>query len=815
MEYKPNEIEKNWQIKWSESGEFEPENDYSKKKKYILSMFPYPSGRIHMGHVRNYSIGDALARYYRKLGYNVLHPIGWDSFGMPAENAAIKNKTHPKKWTYENIDYMRNELSNLGLSFSKTREFATSDNEYTRFEQEFLIKMFETGLLYQKSQTVNWCEDCHTVLANEQVIEGCCWRCDNAIIQKEMPGYYIAITKYANELLEDMKLIEKGWPKKVLTMQDNWIGKSSGLEFDFELTEQSKYKLNNKFSSYSVFTTRAETVYGVSYSALAPEHEIVNYMIENNLLDSDTKTKILNMQKVLPKDRAAQEKEGVYLGIDVIHPLTKQTIPVWIANFVLVEYGSGAVMAVPAHDERDFEFATKYNLPIHEVIKPKKDILELPFTEAGIMLNSEEFNGMKSPKAKEAIINKFEELSLGKKTINYKLRDWGISRQRYWGAPIPFVHCEKCGVVPEKIENLPITLPDDVEITGAGNPLDIHPTWKKCKCPKCGEDANRETDTMDTFVQSSWYQFRYITDFKNSPESAFKKEDVEYWMSVDQYVGGIEHAILHLLYARFFSKALRDLGYSNVDEPFTNLLTQGMVLKDGFKMSKSKGNTVDPDELMKKYGADTARLFILFAAPPEKELEWNDNAVEGSYRFLNRLFLNSTKVENAKTMPKIDTSSLSKEEKLARKKVYEALKKSKDVYENTFAFNTLIAACMEALNELNKIDNQAIYTEGYWIILNILEPIVPHITHELSQTLFNKNNFEEISVDESALIEDEINMAVTVNGKKRAEISVAKDASKEEILEIAKEAVNTQISGKTIIKEIVVPNRLVNIVIKG
>ena len=815
MQYNANELEKKWQFKWNESGEFEPTDDYSKKKKYILSMFPYPSGRIHMGHVRNYSIGDALARYYRKLDYNVLHPIGWDSFGMPAENAAIKHKTHPKKWTYENIDYMRNELANLGLSFSKTREFATSDNEYTRFEQEFLIKMFETGLLYQKSQTVNWCEDCHTVLANEQVVDGCCWRCDNPIIQKEMPGYYIAITKYANELLEDMKIIEKGWPKKVLTMQENWIGKSSGLEFNFELTQESKTKLNNKFSTYSVFTTRAETVYGISYSALAPEHEIVNYMLENNLLDDETKQKILNMQKILPKDRASQEKEGVYLGLDVIHPLTKKIIPVWIANFVLVEYGSGAVMAVPAHDERDFEFATKYNLPIHEVIKPKKDILELPFTDSGIMINSEEFDGMKSPKAKESIIKKFEDLGIGKKTINYKLRDWGISRQRYWGAPIPFVHCEKCGVVPEKIENLPITLPDDVEITGAGNPLDSHPTWKNCKCPKCGADAVRETDTMDTFVQSSWYQFRYISDFKNNPNIAFKKEDVEYWMSVDQYVGGIEHAILHLLYARFFSKALRDLGYSNVDEPFQNLLTQGMVLKDGAKMSKSKGNTIDPDELMKKYGADTARLFILFAAPPEKELEWNDNAVEGSYRFLNRLFLNSEKVNQTDSMPKIDNSSLTKEEKSARKKVYEALQKSTEVYEKTFAFNTLIASCMEALNELNKIDNSDIYTEGYWIILNILEPIVPHITHELSQNLFNKNNFKKLTIDESALVEDEINMAVTINGKRRAEISVAKDISKEEILEIAKESVKSYLTEKTIIKEIVVPNRLVNIVVKG
>ncbi len=815
MQYNPSEIEKKWQKFWDENNSFEPLDDKNLKKKYILSMFPYPSGRIHMGHVRNYSIGDALARYYRKQGYNVLHPIGWDSFGMPAENAAIKHKLHPKKWTYENIDYMRNELKSLGLSFSKTREFATSDKEYTRFEQEFLIKMYEKGLLYQKSQTVNWCESCHTVLANEQVIEGCCWRCDNPIIQKEMPGYYIAITKYAQQLLDDMKELEKGWPKKVLTMQENWIGRSTGLEFRFDLSGESKVKLNNCFNGYDVFTTRADTIYGVTYSALAPEHEIVNYMINHNLLDEETKAKILKMQSVLPKDRAVAEKEGVYLGIDVIHPLTKEKIPVWVANFVLVEYGSGAVMAVPAHDERDFEFASKYNLEIKHVIEPKDGKLILPFTDKGFLVNSDEFTGMPSEIARDAIIKKFEELGIGKETINYKLRDWGISRQRYWGAPIPFIHCDKCGIVPEKIENLPVTLPEDVEITGEGNPLETHPTWKKCKCPKCGGDATRETDTMDTFVQSSWYQFRYVSDFHKYTDVPFRSEDEKYWMNVDQYVGGIEHAILHLLYARFFTKALRDLGYASVNEPFRNLLTQGMVLKDGSKMSKSKGNTVDPDELIKKYGADTARLFILFAAPPEKELEWNDKAVEGAFRFLNRLYTNSSKVNKCDEMPKIDTSSLSKEEKLARKKVYEALKKSYEVYEKTFAFNTLIAACMEALNELNKIDNSDIYSEGYWIITNILEPIVPHIANELSKNLFNQNNFAKIDIDEDALKDDEITMAVTVNGKKRAEISVAPNTDKEKLVEIAKEAVAKQIENKDIIKEIVVPNKLVNIVVKG
>jgi len=813
MKYNPQKIEKKWQDIWDKNNSFEPSDDKTKPKKYILSMFPYPSGRIHMGHVRNYSIGDALARYYRQRNYNVLHPIGWDSFGMPAENAAIKHKLHPKKWTYANIDYMRDELKSLGLSFSKNREFATSNPEYTKFEQEFLIKMYEKGLLYQKSQIVNWCETCHTVLANEQVIDGKCWRCDNYIIQKEMPGYYIAITKYAQQLLDDIEQLKGGWPNKVLTMQENWIGKSKGLEFKFELTDESRKKLNNKFENYQVFTTRPDTIYGVTYSALAPEHEIVNYMIKNNLLEKEVKEQILKMQSILPKDRGAQEKEGVYLGIDVIHPLTKKIIPVWVANFVLVEYGSGAVMAVPAHDERDFEFATKYNLEIIHTIEPENENLELPYTKNGILVNSAEFSGMPSDFAKEKIIEKFETLKIGKETINYKLRDWGISRQRYWGAPIPFVHCEKCGLVPEKIENLPITLPDDVEITGEGNPLEKHPTWKHCKCPKCGADAIRETDTMDTFVQSSWYQFRYISDFHKYKDVPFRKEDEEYWMSVDQYIGGIEHAILHLLYARFWTKVLRDLGYTSISEPFKNLLTQGMVLKDGAKMSKSKENVVDPDELIKQYGADTARLFILFAAPPEKELEWNDKAVEGAYRFLNRLYLHQEKCikTDRKPTPKIET----KQEKLARKKIYETLKKADEVYHKTFAFNTLIASCMELLNDLNKVDNKELYTEGYWIITNVLEPIIPHITSEISENLFNLKNFGKIEIDEEALKDDEITMVVTINGKKRSEISVAPDSDKEIILELAKEAVSKQLEGKTIIKEIVVPNKLINIVVKG
>ncbi len=817
-EYNPQDIEIKWQKKWDEEKAFEPKEEHNLPKKYILSMFPYPSGRIHMGHVRNYTIGDAIARYYRKKGYNVLHPIGWDSFGMPAENAAIKHGVHPKKWTYENIDYMRKELNRLGLSFSKEREFATSDPEYTRWEQEFIIKMYENGLLERRTQKVNWCETCHTVLANEQVIDGCCWRCDNPIEIKELPGWYIKITKYAEELLKDIDEKLKGnWPDKVLTMQKNWIGKSTGLEFEFKLSDESKSKLNNAFEGYKVFTTRPDTIYGVTYSALAPEHPIIDYMLENKLFDEETEKRVKKIRSILPKDRQAMEKDGVYLGIDVIHPLTREKIPVWMANFVLMDYGSGAVMAVPAHDERDFEFAKKFNLPIKWVIKPENGELDKSkaYTGDGVLINSDEFSGMKNTEAKEAIIKKFEELGIGKKVTNYRLRDWGISRQRYWGAPIPFVKCEKCGIVPEKIENLPITLPEDVEITGSGNPLEKHPTWKFTKCPKCGGEAIRETDTMDTFVESSWYQFRFTTDFKKYKDVPFRKEDVDYWAPVDQYIGGIEHAILHLLYARFFTKALRDLGYLDIDEPFAKLLTQGMVLKDGAKMSKSKGNVVDPDEIVNKYGADTARLFILFAAPPEAELEWSDSGVEGAYRFLNRLYQNASKCYKTNQKPKIEHSKLTKEEKEARRKVYETLKRSKDTYEKTFAFNTLIASAMEALNALNKIDNKDVYTEGYWILMNVLEPIIPHIASEISEELFNRKNFEEIEIDKEALKKDEIIYPVQVNGKKRAEISVSPDLSKEEILKIAKEAVKKYIESKEIVKEILVPNRIVNIVVKG
>ena len=810
MSYNAKEIEKKWQAKWEAEGAFEPDEGKERAKKYILSMFPFPSGRLHMGHVRNYAIGDALARYYRKQNFNVLHPIGWDAFGMPAENAAIKHGRHPKEWTYSNIDYMRGELHSLGLSFSKRREFATCDPLYTKWEQEFIIKMFEQKLLYRESTTVNWCESCHTVLANEQVEDGCCWRCDNEVTLKEMPGYYLDIIKYGDELLKDLELLEGKWPAQVLAMQKNWIGKSQGLEFEFVLTDESREKLGGECGSFSVYTTRPDTIYGVTYTALASEHPITKYLIEHNLLEESVAEKINDISNMTEIERAKKGKEGYDLGIEVIHPLTGEHIPVWCANFVLSSYGGGAVMSVPAHDERDFEFASQYALPIKRVITGG----ELPYTGSGVLEESAEFTGISNTQAQKDIIALFEEKNLGQGTTNFKLRNWGVSRQRYWGAPIPFVHCDSCGLVPEKTENLPIALPDDVEITGEGNPLENHPTWKQCKCPKCGADAIRECDTLDTFVQSSWYQLRYATDPKKWNDLGIDREDANYWLGVDQYIGGIEHAILHLLYARFFTKVLRDLGYCDIDEAFERLLTQGMVLKDGTKMSKSKGNTVDPDQLIAKYGADTARLFVLFAAPPQKELEWNDSAVDGAFRFLKKLYDRKSKV-TLNELPTIEHASLDANAKLARVKVYEALQKSTDVYTKTFAFNTLIAACMEAMNALDKQNDAEVWSEGLYIILHLLEPIAPHITTELSEELFSRANLSgKIEVLDEVFVQDSITLAVTINGKKRTQIEVDAAASKEEILSTAKEAGAKWLEGMSIIKEIVVPNKLVNLVAK-
>ncbi len=816
MNYVPKDIEAKWQKFWLENKSFEPSEDFSKEKKYILSMFPFPSGRLHMGHVRNYTLSDTFARYYRQQGLNVLHPIGFDSFGMPAENAAIKNGSHPKGWTYDNIDYMKKEFASLGFSFSKDRELATSDELYTKFEQGFIIDMYEKGLLYRKKGMLNWCPHDLTVLANEQVVDGCCWRCDTPIVKKDMNQYYFKITQYGDELLDDLKELEGGWPKQVLTMQENWIGKSNGLAFDLFFDEASKTKLSGVFESFDVFTTRPDTIYGVSYTALAPEHPIVSYMIENALLSEEVISQIKEMKNSSSIDRQ-KEKSGVALGLNVIHPLTQKLVPVWIANFVLMDYGSGAVMAVPAHDDRDFDFAKKYDLPIHAVIKPAEGELDLSkaYTEAGVLFNSQLFDGINSKEAQSKVIDHFESLKLGQKTTNYKLKDWGVSRQRYWGAPIPFVHCNDCGLVMEKKENLPIALPHDVEITGEGNPLEKHPTWKHCKCPQCGKDAIRETDTMDTFVESSWYFLRFCASPVNWEKEAFSAEQIKYWMGVDHYIGGIEHAILHLLYARFFTKVFRDLGYVEFDEPFDRLLTQGMVLKDGAKMSKSKGNTVDPDAIIEKYGADTARLFILFAAPPTQELEWNDSAVEGAFRFLKRFADRSQFAQKTASLPKIDQATLSKEEKTARKKVYEALKRAQEVYNERYTFNTMIAGVMEAMNALSEQNNTKVWTEGYWILTSILEPIVPHLCWELSHTLFGGKNLETQSVCEEVFEVDALMLGVSVNGKNRGTIEVGVQESEAAIIEIAKAHVEKWIEGKEIVKAIVIPGKLVNLVIKG
>jgi len=816
LQYNSKVIEKVWQNFWREHKSFEPSEDFTKEKKYILSMFPFPSGRLHMGHVRNYTLSDAFARYYRQQDFNVLHPIGFDSFGMPAENAAIKNGSHPKKWTYDNIDYMKNEFYALGFSFSKERELATSDELYTKFEQAFIIDMYEKGLLYRKKGLLNWCPHDQTVLANEQVVEGCCWRCDTPIVKKDMNQYYFKITQYADELLSDLKKLEGGWPKQVLTMQENWIGKSNGLAFDMFFDDASLLKLQHSFKSFDVFTTRPDTIYGVSYTALAPEHAIVSYMITNALLPEDVIAQI-KMMKTASSIERQKEKSGIALGLDVLHPLTGKKVPVWIANFVLMDYGSGAVMAVPAHDERDFDFAKKYDLPIYAVIKPFEGELPIDkaYTEVGELFNSGEFSGLNSKKSQYNIIKYFEENNIGKKTTNYKLKDWGVSRQRYWGAPIPFVHCADCGLVMEKKENLPIALAHDIEITGEGNPLDNHPTWKHCKCPVCGKDALRETDTMDTFVESSWYFLRFCASKANWEKEAFSKEQIAYWMGVDHYIGGIEHAILHLLYARFFTKVFRDLGYIQFDEPFLKLLTQGMVLKDGAKMSKSKGNTVDPDAIIAKYGADTARLFILFAAPPTQELEWNDSAVDGAYKFIKRFYERSAHVESTNTLPIIEHKALTKEEKFARKKVYEALVRANDVYTQKYTFNTLIAGVMEAMNALNAQNNLDVWSEGYWILSSVMEPVIPHVCWEISSRCFSRHNLGVQKVLDEVFQEESVMLGVSVDGKRRTEIEVDVDASEQNIKALALEKAAKWLEGLEVKNAILIPKKLVNIVTKG
>ncbi|MCF8037920.1 MAG: leucine--tRNA ligase, partial [Desulfohalobiaceae bacterium] len=635
--YQPESLESKWQQIWEERKLFQTRPDSEKTKYYVLEMFPYPSGRIHMGHVRVYTIGDVLARHKRMRGYNVLHPMGWDAFGLPAENAAIKNKTHPAKWTYANIDEMRSQLKNLGFSLDWEREFATCDKEYYRWEQLFFLKFWEKGLVYRKKAPVNWCPGCNTVLANEQVEEGLCWRCSREIEPRELAQWFLRITDYAEELLSYLHKLAGVWPERVRTMQENWIGKSEGAEIDFRVADQD---LNIR-----VFTTRPDTLYGATFMSLAPEHPLVEELIKGRPESGQVRDFVEKMHKVDRLERTAedQEKEGVFSGAYCLNPVSGEKMPIFVANFVLMEYGTGAVMAVPAHDQRDFDFARKYGLDIKVVIQPRQeDLLQAgdmseAYTGPGYMVRSGELDGLDNEEGKDRITKQLEQMDQGKKTVNFRLRDWNISRQRYWGAPIPIVYCEKCGEVPVRPEDLPVELPLEVTTNPDGrSPLPETEEFVSTSCPECQGPARRETDTMDTFMESSWYFARYTDPHIES--GPFNSGALEYWMPVDQYIGGIEHAILHLLYARFFTKALRDLGYFSVDEPFSHLLTQGMVLKDGAKMSKSKGNIVDPGDLLRRFGADTTRLFTLFAAPPEKDLDWNDQGVEGAHRFLHRLF---------------------------------------------------------------------------------------------------------------------------------------------------------------------------------
>jgi leucyl-tRNA synthetase len=827
--YDPEALEKKWQKFWEANQTFHVENASDKPKYYVLEMFPYPSGRIHMGHVRNYSIGDVVARFKRMQGCNVLHPMGWDAFGLPAENAAIKHKTHPAKWTYENIDYMRSQLKRLGYSYDWARELATCHPKYYKWEQQFFLKLLEKGLVYRKKAPVNWCPSCHTVLANEQVEDGLCWRCDSEVVHKELSQWFLRITAYADELLDCLTTLGKGWPERVLTMQRNWIGKSHGMEIDFPIEDRDE--------SITVFTTRQDTLYGATFMSLAPEHPLVESLIEGKPEADAVRTfkdKVDRMDNIV---RTAEdlEKEGCFTGSYCINPVTGIRMPIFVANFVLMGYGTGAVMAVPAHDQRDFEFARKYDLPMKVVIQPKDETLDpAAMTEAyadpGYLTGSGEFDGLFNEEAKERIAEALDAKGIGKKTVNYRLRDWNISRQRFWGAPIPIVYCPECGAVPVDPADLPVELPQDITTREDGkSPLPDYAPFVETTCPKCGGKARRETDTMDTFVESSWYFARY-TDARRT-ESAFDHKAISYWMPVDQYIGGIEHAILHLLYARFWVKVLRDLGeLEGIDEPFENLLTQGMVLKDGAKMSKSKGNVVDPNNLIEQYGADTTRLFCLFAAPPEKDLEWSDAGVEGANRFLNRLWRLVgellpllTPCGPTRTMKGL---TLTPEEKDLRRKEHETVLKATTDIQNKFQFNTVIAAAMEMVNHLYKTketlktstNGPLLLSSAISSVLTILAPITPHICEELWQAMGYATHLSEQpwpEHDPEALAKDEMTIVVQVNGKLRGRIAVPADASRESVQEVALADANVQkhIEGKTIRKVIVIPEKLVNVVV--
>lgn len=824
--YAPHDIEAKWQKYWEENKTFKVEMDKDKPKSYVLEMFPYPSGNLHMGHVRNYSIGDVIARFRTMKGFNVLHPMGWDSFGMPAENAAIKHNIPPKKWTLENIANMTRQLKALGLSYDWDREVTTCKEDYYKWTQWFFELFYKRGLAVKKESAVNWCDTCNTVLANEQVIDGKCWRCDHEVVKKDLSQWFFKITDYADELLKDLDLLP-GWPERVKTMQHNWIGRSEGLEFSFEIPA-----LND---TVAVYTTRPDTAYGVTFMALAAEHPLIKKICENNPKADEINAfcERVRNQSEIERTSSESEKEGVFTGVYCINPFTGRKVEIWVTNYVLYDYGTGAVMGVPTGDQRDWMFADKYGIEKIVTICPvgkelKLEEMTCAYEEKeGMLVNSGEFTGMEMHKAMSAIMDKAEAEGFGKRRVNYRLRDWLISRQRYWGAPIPIIYCPHCGEVLVPEDQLPVRLPEDVSFTaGAKSPLATSEEFVHCKCPKCGADATRETDTMDTFLCSSWYYLRY-TDAHND-KMPFDKELNNYWGPVDQYIGGIEHAILHLLYSRFFVKVLRDAGLVDYDEPFSNLLTQGMVIKDGAKMSKSLGNVVSPEEILSKYGADTARLFILFAAPPERELEWSDQGVEGSFRFLNRIWriVQAFEAVLAQKVTEYDHSNLNEADKDLRRVLHSSIKKVTNDIETRFNFNTAISTMMELVNalyaykEAAKEPNSGLIYEAISDLIKMMSPFVPHITEELWRGAIDANSsVHEQSwpeCDEEALKVDNVEIVLQVNGKVRGRLTVPAEVTKEELEKIAMADANVQahIGDATVRKIICVPGRLVNIVAK-
>ena len=817
--YPAQEVESAAQAYWKANDSFSVSEDPSKEKFYCLSMLPYPSGHLHMGHVRNYTIGDLISRFQRMQGKNVLQPMGWDAFGLPAENAAMKNGAAPSTWTYGNIDYMRDQLQRLGYAYDWNRELATCHADYYRWEQWFFTRLFEKGLAYKKEAEVNWDPVDQTVLANEQVVDGRGWRSGALVERRKIPQWFIKITDFGDELLADLDKLG-GWPEQVRTMQANWIGRSEGVELSFGVSGQSDPDL----ASLSVYTTRPDTLMGVSYVAVAPQHPLALHAAASNAALQTFIEEQSNV-KVAEADMATMEKLGMDTGLQAIHPLTGDSVPIFVANFVLMSYGSGAVMAVPAHDQRDWEFAQKYGLPIKQVIAPASneacDLSAAAYTEKGRLKNSGEFDGLDFSEAFTAIEAKLASQGIGKKTINFRLRDWGVSRQRYWGAPIPIIHCDDCGPVAVPDDQLPVRLPENIVIDETGSPLGKLEEFVNTSCPKCGAAAKRETDTFDTFMESSWYYARYTCRDQNS---AMLDERADYWLPVDQYIGGIEHAILHLLYARFFHKLMRNAGLVSSDEPFAHLLTQGMVLKDGSKMSKSKGNTVDPLSLIERYGADTVRMFTMFAAPPEQSLEWSDSGVEGSYRFLKRLW---RIVAKHKPVAKADYAalSLSPEQKALRLKTHQTLEKVTDDYGRRHTFNTAIAATMELLNAVSKFTDRhdsaqdnLVAQEALEISVAMLAPVVPHFSHALWEYLGGEGAVIDAAwpaVDPSALVQDSLTLVVQVNGKLRSKLEVSKDASKAELeaLALADDTVKKFTAEGEIRKVIVVPGKLVNIVV--